>query len=123
LDKGDWGTHREPLSIGLHQFEETRLAGLLEGDRSGRPWRLGEKQIQEINAVLRRMPREVGLGGNLWDGKTLAAWIEREYGIRLGVRQCQRLFRQLGFRLRKARPAIEQADPERQKAHKIDSQR
>ena len=28
------------------------------------------------------------------------------------------MFRQLGFRLRKPRPAIAQADPERQKAHK-----
>ncbi len=107
----------------VHHFEEMGLAGLLEGDRSGRPRRLGEKQIQEINAVLRRMPREAGLGGNLWDGKTLAAWIEREYGIQLGVRQCQRLFRQLGFRLRKPRPTIAQADPERQKAHKKNSKR
>src|SRR6516162_11010121 len=71
-----------------------------------------------INAALRRMPRESGLGGNVWDGKTLAAWIKRQYGIVLGVRQCQRLFRRLGFRLRKPRPAIAQADPERQKAVK-----
>ena len=107
----------------VHSFEEIGLAGLLEGDRSGRPRRLSEKQLQEINSVLRRMPRETGLGGNVWDGKTLAAWIEREYKINLGVRQCQRLFRQLGFRLRKPRPAIAQADPERQKAHKKNSKR
>jgi len=99
------------------------LAGLLEGERSGRPRRLSDRQIQEVNAVLRRMPREVGLGGNLWDGKMLANWIERQFGIDLGVRQCQRLFRQLGFRLRKPRPAIAQADPERQKAHKKNSKR
>ncbi len=102
----------------VHTFEEMGLAGLLEGERSGRPRRLSDKQIQEVNAVLRRMPREAGLGGNLWDGRTLAGWIERQYGINLGVRQCQRLFRQLGFRLRKPRPAIAQADQERQKAHK-----
>ena len=107
----------------VHEFEEMGLAGLLEGDRSGRPRRLSEKQLLGINAVLRRMPREVGLGGNLRDGKTLAAWIEREYQIDVGVRQCQRLFRQLGFRLRKPRPAIAQADPERQKEHKKNSKR
>ena len=107
----------------VHTFEEMGLAGLLEGERSGRPRRLDDKQIQEINAVLRRVPREAGLSGNLWDGKTLANWIERQYGIDLGVRQCQRLFRQLGFRLRKPRPAIAQADPERQKAHKKNSKR
>ena len=107
----------------VHTFEEIGLAGLLEGERSGRPRRLSDRQIQEVNAVLRRMPREVGLGGNLWDGKMLANWIERQFGIDLGVRQCQRLFRQLGFRLRKPRPAIAQADPERQKAHKKNSKR
>jgi transposase len=68
------------------------------------------------------MPRELGLGGNVWDGKTLAAWIQQQYKIALSVRrQCQRLFRELGFRLRKPRPAIVQADPERQKAHKKNS--
>lgn len=82
-------------------FEEKGLAALREGERSGRPRRLREKHLREINAALRRMPRELGLGGNLWVGKTLAAWIEREYRIELGVRQCQRLFRQWGFRLRK----------------------
>ncbi len=69
------------------------------------------------------MPRELGLGGNLWDGKTLAAWIAQRYGMKLGVRQCQRLFRQLGFRLRKPRPSVAQADAARQKAHKKNSRR
>ena len=102
----------------VHQFEEQGLAGLLEGERSGRPRRLDEKQLAGINVVLRQTPRDVGLVGTLWDGKTLAAWIDREYETELGVRQCQRLFRQLGFRLRKPRPAIAQADPEQQKLHK-----
>jgi hypothetical protein len=44
--------------------------------------------------------------------------VEREHGIELGVRQRQRLFRQVGFRLRKPWPAIAQADPEEQKRHK-----
>ena len=105
----------------IRGFEQKGLAALREGERSGRPRRLSEKHLRGINTSLRRMPRELGLSGNLWDGKTLAAWIEREYGIDLGVRQCQRVFRQLGFRLRKPRPAIAQADPERQKAHKKNS--
>ena len=105
----------------IRGFEEKGLAALREGERSGRPRRLSAKHLRGINAALRRMPRELGLSGNLWDGKTLAAWIEREYEIELGVRQCQRLFRRLGFRLRKPRPAIAQGDPERQKAHKKNS--
>ena len=107
----------------VRRFEQSGLAGLREGERSGRPRRLNEKQLREINAALRRMPRELGLGGNLWDGKTLAAWIAQRYGMKLGVRQCQRLFRQLGFRLRKPRPSVAQADAALQKAHKKNSRR
>src|ERR1035437_6376272 len=85
-------------------FEAKGLAGLQEGERAGRPRRLDEKQLREINSALRRMPRDMGLGGTLWDGKTLADWIAERYEIDLGVRQWQRLFRQLGFR-RGALPA------------------
>jgi transposase len=41
----------------------------------------------------------------------LSEHLRRRYGVDLGVRQCQRLFRQLGFRLRKPRPQVAQADP------------
>jgi len=68
--------------------------------------------------VLRQTPRDLGLTGTLWDGKTLSAWIERRFQVRLRVRQCQRLFRQRGFRLRKPRPLMAHADPERQQTHK-----
>jgi len=107
----------------VRRFEARGLAGLVEGERSGRPKRLNGLQLREIDAVLRRTPRDFGLTGTLWDGKTLSAWIERQCGVRLGVRQCQRLFRQRGFRLRKPRPLIAHADPERQKTHKKNSRR
>ena len=100
------------------QFEKEGLAGLLEGERPGRPRRLSEKQMQAVDRVLRRPPQEVGFSGNIWDGKTLSAWLEQKYHLRLGVRQCQRIFRQLGFRLRKPRPALAHADPQLQRVHK-----
>ena len=91
--------------------------------RSGRPPRLSEKQLQEVNAALRLPPEQAGLAVNLWDGKALAQFLQERYGVVLGVRQCQRLFRQLGFRLRKPRSLIAQADPERQQTHKKNSRR
>src|SRR2546425_3753465 len=48
-------------------FEKRGLSGLREGERSGRPGRLDEKQLRGINAALRKTPREMGLGGTLWD--------------------------------------------------------
>lgn len=107
----------------VNSFEQRGLAGLREGERPGRPKRLSVERMQQVDAILRKPPREAGLSGNLWDGKTLAAWIDQQYGVRLGVRQCQRMFRQLGFRLRKPRPALAQANPELQEVHKKNSKR
>lgn len=105
----------------VHRFEEDGLAGLVDGERAGRPRRLDEAQLQEVGRALRGSPMEVGLTTAIWDGKTLSAFIQARFGVSLGVRQCQRIFRQLGFRLRKPRPVIARADPERQAAHKKNS--
>ena len=113
-----FGDSPRSVEYWVRGFEESGLAALREGERAGRPRRLNDQQLQAVNVALRGTPREVGLGGNLWDGKTLTAWIEREYAIHLGTRQCQRLFRKLDFRRRKPRPLIAKADPERQKEHK-----
>src|ERR1700752_3655756 len=58
----------------VRRFEAHGLAGLSEGLRSGRPRRLSETQLQEVDRALRQTPRDLGLRGMLWDGKTLSAW-------------------------------------------------
>ena len=98
----------------VRRFEDEGLSGLVEEERPGRPPRLTEEQLDNLSSVLRKMPCEVGISATLWDGKTLSAYIKQEWGIDLGVRQCQRLFRQLGFRFRKPRPVIAHANPEQQ---------
>ncbi len=86
-----------PVEYWVHRFEERGLGGLVEGERPGRPTRLSAEQLEEINTILRQTPREVGLTGTRWDGKTLSAFIQMRYGIAIGVRQCQRLFRHFGY--------------------------
>jgi transposase len=102
----------------VQRFEAQGLAGLSEGERAGRPSRLNERQLKKVEAVLRSSPKEVGLATAMWDGPTLSEYLRREHGVALKVRQCQRLFRQLGFRLRKPRPQVAKADPALQAAHK-----
>ena len=45
----------------VHRFDQEGLAGLTEGERSGRPSRLDEKQVKEINRVSRSKPSDAGL--------------------------------------------------------------
>lgn len=109
------GDSRRTVQYRVHRFEAHGLAGLQEG---GRPSRLSDQQLKLVSAALRLPPRHFGLEAPVWDGKLLSAHVEQEFGVRLGVRQCQRLFRQFGFRLRKPRPLIAHADPAQQAAAK-----
>ena len=101
----------------VHRFEAQGLAGLREGVRPGRPSRLDPAQVARVQAALRGKPADVGLRGNLWDGKTLAAYV-RQLGVALRPRQCRNLLRRWEFRYRKPRPVIARADPAKQAAHK-----
>jgi transposase len=95
----------------VRRFEEHGFEGLRDGERSGRPRLLVERQWRQLQRDLRRDPEQFGHAQGLWDGRLLSSHLKKHYGIDLGVRQCQRMFHQMGFRLRKPRPQVAQADP------------
>lgn len=107
----------------VRRFDRQGLAGLAEGNHSGRPSSLSAEQLEEVRALIRKPPGDAGLEVNLWDGKTLAQCLQSRYAVRLGIRQCQRLFHQLDTRYRLPRPAVGKADAQRQAAHKKNSKR
>lgn len=110
--------HPTTVERWVKKFEKHGFAGIKEGIRPGRPKSLTDTQMDKLNSDLRKNPRDMGYGQNLWDGKLLKHHLSRSYGIELGVRQCQRLFSKLGFRLRRPRPVIAQADQGKQEAFK-----
>ena len=77
-------------TVDEHGFEALRPQ-----KRAGRPPKLGEEQLSEIDAVLQSNPADYGF--KVWDGPSLSAYIKERYGVEIGVRQCQRLFHSLGF--------------------------
>jgi transposase len=95
----------------VRRFERDGLEGLRDGERPGRPRMISARQWRKLGVDLRATPRDFGLEASIWDGPLLSEHLRGRYGIELGVRQCQRLFRQMGFRLRKPRPEVAQSDP------------
>ncbi len=102
-----------PKSIGnwVNMFLKECFNRLKEPVKQGRPPRLSNI-MYNIAEDLRRNPVEFGYSQNLWDGKLLSYHLKAIYGINLGTRQCQRVFRKLGFRLRKPRPEIAKGNSE-----------
>jgi transposase len=115
------GDSARTVQYWVRRFFAEGLSGLVEGERPGRSARLSESQLDRIEAILRESPRSQGMTATRWNGKTLAAWLRRTWAVKLSVRQCQRVFRRLGFRQRKPRPLIGDADPLVQERHKMTS--
>ena len=60
------GDSPRTVAYWVKRFEAEGLSGLADADRSGRPRRLDEQQIQLIELALRSHPSQYGLAGNLW---------------------------------------------------------
>lgn len=87
-----FGHSRRTVQYWVRRFEESGFSGLQETSRPGRPAALDEDILQSLGQDLRRSPRELEYTQNLWDGKLLSYHLAQRFGVRLGVRQCQRLF-------------------------------
>jgi len=91
---------------------------LRDQEKPGRNATLNEKQMIHFKEQIQKHPKESGLDVNLWDGKLLSHYIKKTFGEELKVRQCQRIFRILGFSLKRGRPMLAKGNPEHKKAVK-----
>lgn len=106
-----FGEDRRTVQRWVKRFEQAGLEGMRDAERPGRPACLDARQWQSLGRDLRRSASDFGHVGHLWDGRLLSTHLKQRYKITLGVRQCQRIFRQMDFRLRKPRPQVAQSDP------------
>ena len=92
------GDSKRTITLWVKIADEQGFAALKTKKPTGRPPRLTKEQKAEIRAILEEdAPKKYGQ--NVWDGPSLSAYIKKTYGVKLGVRQCQRLFHSLGFSL------------------------
>lgn len=75
--------------------DEQGFEALRPRQRAGRPSKLTEDQLKEVDLILQSDPKSQGF--KVWDGPSLSSYIKSKYNIDICVRQCQRIFRNLGY--------------------------
>ena len=113
-----YGDSPRAIEYWVNRLISQGLAGLLDGNHPGRPTRLSPEDMAKLCKDIRRSPRDLGYDQNLWDGLLLSHHLAQKYSISLSVRQCQRLFHQLGFSLQRPRCKASEADGPQQEAFK-----
>lgn len=89
------GVSKAAVTGWVKTADEQGFDALKTKQRPGRPRKLSGEQLSDIDAALQADPK--GYGFKVWDGPSLSAYINDKYGIDLGVRQCRRLFHDLGY--------------------------
>ena len=92
------GNSKRTITLWVKIADEQVFAAHKPKKPTGKPPKLTKEQISEIRTVVEEDdPKKYGY--NVWDGPSLSAYIEAAYAVKLSVRQCQRLFHNLGFSL------------------------
>lgn len=105
---------RSRVSNWLRDYQCFGYEALLEGQRCGRPSRLGPSQLIELTDIVESGPIAYGYLSGVWTSVMIAKVIEEEFGIRYDPRHVRRLLRKLGFSLQRPKRDLVRADPEAQ---------
>lgn len=89
------GVSKQAVTGWVKTADEQGFEALRPKSRPGRPAKLSDEQKASIDAALQSDPNEYGY--KVWDGPSLSSYIKGTTGIDMGVRQCQRLFHELGY--------------------------
>ena len=95
-----FGEDRRIVQRWAKRFEQAGLEGMRDGERPGRPAYLDARQWRSLGRDLRHSASDSRHAGHRWEGRLLSTHLKQRYKITLGVRQCQRIFRQMDFQLR-----------------------
>jgi len=105
----------------IHRLNESGFQGLRDMLGRGRRSQLNDADRLMLKKDLEKSPKNLGYDQARWDGKLLSHHLKTQYGVKLKVRQCQNLFKQLDFSLQRPRKMPVGADPKKQEAFKKNS--
>lgn len=93
-----FGENPRTIQRWVHAFNNHGMEALRPHHSGGRHAKLADAQMQRLVLDLQEPPRLFGYTERKWGGKLLAQHMESSYGIKLSVRQCQRIIRGLSRR-------------------------
>lgn len=105
------GMDRQSLRDWVHRFNAEGPDGLRDKPRSGRPARLNEEQLQELDAIVATGPDLETDGVVRWRCVDLQRVIAAKYNVVLGERSVGRILNDRRFRHVSVRPQHPKSDP------------
>jgi transposase len=106
------GQNRMNVNRWTRAVNKDGVEALIPKKQPGRPARMTPKIAAQLELHLEESPQKFGLNRIRWDGPTVAAHLQRHFGVKLKVRQAQQWMHRLGYRLKRASHVYLQAKAE-----------
>lgn len=108
---------RKTIYNWLTRLEERNLDDAIrDKHRAGRPRKLAEEQLGELQEFLQNPPIEAGFDAPAWTTDLLQRFIREEFEIDYSRPSCRRLMKEAGLSYQMPRKAAAEADPEDREA-------
>ena len=102
-----YGSTPQTVASWVHRLNEAEgcsIEVLRDKPKPGRSTRLSKDKMRSIKDALNKTPAHYGLHVSKWDGNALSLFLNKEFGVELKVRQCQRLLQRMGHANKPGRP-------------------
>ena len=116
-----FGINPSTVQRWVHRINEYGFGGLNDKSGRGRRSKLSDTDQCQLKKDIEAPPSKFSYEQSRWDGKLLSHHLKVHYGIHIKVRQCQYLFKQLGFSLQRPREMAAGANPKKKEAFKKNS--
>lgn len=101
---------RSKVSQWLSDYEEFGYEGLLEGQRSGRPALLDDKQKLTLAQIIDSGPLNHGFASGVWNAPMIGRVIAEEFEVEYTARHVRRLLQELGFSVQRPKRILARAN-------------
>lgn len=104
-------TPRSCVTQWLFNYETHGYDGLLEGNRTGRPPALNQKQKTHLADIVDSGPVAYGFLSGVWTAIMIRHVIEEEFGVAYDPRHVRRILDELDFSVQRPKRLLAKADP------------
>ena len=91
------GVHRQSVNRWAKALKVEGRAGLHRAQRAGRPPKLNEVEVAQLEQCLKQGPEQFGYLSGLWTLARVAKLIEQQHGVRYDSSQVWRILRKLNW--------------------------
>jgi len=96
----------------MKRYNRKGLSGLKNVPRPGMERKITEKEMREIDDILKKTPKEAGMEVNNWRGWVLQKWIAKQLNKEVTVQTCYNILHRLKYSKTRAKKQNKKRDPE-----------